>query len=103
MKMYRQGDVLVMEVVGLPNGAAETPSDEAERLVLAHGEVTGHAHAIDINFVTQYLRGDEVYIATSDGAVLRHEEHSPIPLPKGFYRVIRQREYTPDFLRRVCD
>jgi hypothetical protein len=32
-----------------------------------------------------------------------HEEHSPIPLARGFYRVWRQREYSPQEIRVVRD
>ena len=28
-----------------------------------------------------------------------HEEHGPIPLPAGYYRVVRQREYVPGAVR----
>ena len=43
-KDIRQGDVLLRPVVSLPPGC--TAEDLASRIVLAHGEVTGHAHAI---------------------------------------------------------
>jgi hypothetical protein len=32
-----------------------------------------------------------------------HEEHGAIPLPRGWYRVVRQREYTPGAVRIVAD
>lgn len=41
----RQGDVQIQQVAKLPAGCKEVPS-EGGRIVLAHGEVTGHAHAI---------------------------------------------------------
>ncbi len=45
LKQYRQGDVLI-EVVktAIPKGAVELTM--TDRVVLALGEVTGHAHAI---------------------------------------------------------
>ena len=42
---YRQGDVLLIAVEQAPDGCTRVP-DEAGRFVLAHGEATGHAHAI---------------------------------------------------------
>lgn len=45
-KQYRQGDVLLRRVEALPANVRPKQSDE-ERIVLAYGEVTGHAHAID--------------------------------------------------------
>lgn len=42
--MYRQGDVGIVRIDQLPASAIDvTPED---RIVLAYGEVTGHAHAI---------------------------------------------------------
>jgi hypothetical protein len=32
-----------------------------------------------------------------------HEEHQPITLEPGIYRVWQQREYTPEAIRRVVD
>jgi hypothetical protein len=32
-----------------------------------------------------------------------HQQHHPIELPAGCYRVIRQREYTPEAIREVAD
>lgn len=45
MNLIRQGDVLITPVSSLPAGSAEIPNDNG-RIVLAYGEVTGHAHAI---------------------------------------------------------
>ncbi len=43
--MLRQGDVLLSAVKAIPAGAKPVPRD-AGRVVLAYGEVTGHAHAV---------------------------------------------------------
>lgn len=45
MKIIRQGDVLLTLVSALPADCTEVPCDRG-RIVLAYGEVTGHAHAI---------------------------------------------------------
>ena len=34
---------------------------------------------------------------------LRHEEHAEITLPAGIYKITRQREYSPEAIRSVCD
>jgi len=44
-KHYRQGDVLIERVGPLPEKLV-TIAREQGRVILAHGEVTGHAHAI---------------------------------------------------------
>lgn len=43
--ILRQGDVLLTPIKALPAGCSEVPLDKG-RIVLAYGEVTGHAHAI---------------------------------------------------------
>ncbi len=43
----RQGDVLLTPVASLPEGCTKVANtDPQKRVVLAYGEVTGHAHAI---------------------------------------------------------
>ena len=42
---YRQGDVLILRVNSVPDGLKVEPRDNG-RVILAYGEVTGHAHAI---------------------------------------------------------
>ena len=34
---------------------------------------------------------------------LEHDEHETIQLPPGDYRIIRQREYSPEAIRNVAD
>lgn len=45
LPQLRQGDVQLQQVNSLPAGCTEV-APEGNRIVLAHGEVTGHAHAI---------------------------------------------------------
>lgn len=42
----RQGDVMLIPVPKLPAGCKPIQPEGGRRFVLAHGEVTGHAHAI---------------------------------------------------------
>jgi hypothetical protein len=44
-QQFRQGDVLVQRVTSIPEGDTAVARDNG-RVVLAYGEVTGHAHAI---------------------------------------------------------
>ncbi|MFI6638332.1 hypothetical protein [Streptomyces sp. NPDC050504] len=109
--MYRQGDVLLVPVAqaDLPPGAAdgpEEPRDARGRMVLALGEVTGHAHAVvGPGRLVREPGGPfaPMLLSLPDGGRVVHEEHAPIPLPKGWYRVVRQREYTPGSVRVVAD
>lgn len=102
MEMYRQGDVLLVKVEALPKHAEELKEDE--RIVLAYGEVTGHAHAIAATQARMFVEGDLRFIQVSDmGAELRHEEHRTINLAPGVYRIVHQREYVPGASRLVED
>lgn len=118
--MFRQGDVLLVEVKSMPCDAKDiTPKD---RIVLAYGEVTGHAHAIYPEVTEHPIKmlfagaepkkeikaklwdaGAERFLQVMEKTALRHEEHSAITLEKGIYRVVRQREYDPEMDRYVAD
>lgn len=98
--LYRHGDVLVAAIPALPIGAIPRPD-----LILAHGEVTGHTHRIrEAGAARLFTHGRAIYLhVTASAATLVHEEHRPISLPTGVYRVWQQREYTPDAIRPVID
>lgn len=102
--LYRQGDVLVEQVDAIP-GEAEEVAREGGRIVLAHGEATGHAHAIASPHAALLAKGAERFLRVvgPEPVALDHEEHRRIELPPGLYRVVRQREYTPTELRQVAD
>ena len=51
--MYRQGDVLIVPITSIPK-TVEPIAREQGRIILAHGEVTGHAHAIKDRGVTAF-------------------------------------------------
>jgi hypothetical protein len=105
MKMARQGDVLLIRVAMI-QAAIEIPRDTQNRIVLAHGEVTGHAHAIH-DETAELFRGRAantgVFLQVVNRVELRHEEHTTVRVPKGAYRVLRQTEYSPGELRQVAD
>lgn len=94
--LYRQGDVLLIRVDAPPAGARKRDR-RGERIVLALGEATGHAHAVEDLHVEAYERDGQLYLRIpNEPALLRHEEHAPIELPPGSYEVRRQREYAPE-------
>jgi hypothetical protein len=106
--VFRQGDILIVPVgeESVPAAVRTAPSEPRDargRLVLALGEATGHAHAVVGAgvLVRQARFGD--YLHLPSGGRVVHEEHSAISLPKGWYRVVRQREYVPGSFRVVAD
>lgn len=100
----RQGDVWI-EAEAMPKEAMPMERDHG-RVILAYGEVTGHAHAILDPEVELFTVADEVdrwLRVGGAGTVIQHEEHGPITLPPGDYRIRIQREYSPEEIRRVVD
>lgn len=94
--------MLVIEVDRIPGRAVTVPRVAGE-VVLAEGEATGHRHAIADPDVELLRVLDELYLRVDGAATLEHQEHDPIPLPTGSYRVVRQREYAPEAPRPVFD
>lgn len=103
MQIYRQGDILLVKVDKLPADVKPVKRD-AGRIVLAYGEVTGHAHAITATRVKFLEAPDGARFLSSDTAfTVAHEEHAAVKVSAGTFRVIRQREYAPDRIRTIAD
>ena len=94
---------MVRRIAEIPADAK--PQTVKERVVLAYGEVTGHAHAIhDLDNVDVFVSAEgAMYLQVKDAVDLRHEEHGTITLPAGNYERVIQREYSPEAIRRVKD
>lgn len=122
-KPGRQGDVVLVRVDSLPAGLVPTDRDEIGRIVLAHGERSGHGHAIRDKGVCGFRLAttepdpsgvsggvDYIEVGGSGPATLNHEyetgalaEHHPLVLAPGYYRVQLQREYSPAGIQRAAD
>ncbi len=101
---YRQGDILLVRLRACPPAltAGRRVPRVNGRLVLALGEATGHAHAIESPLAELVEHSDgRLYLRTQRACELTHEEHAPVWLEAGVYQVIRQREYVPGMERRV--
>lgn len=98
MQPLRQGDVLLIPT-------SETVKDtKLPHLTLAEGEVTGHRHRISQGEAELYEHAGTLYLKVlSPTALLTHEEHQQIAIPKGDWMVRIQREYEPEGWRYVAD
>lgn len=98
--LWRHGDVLIAEASSLPSGAKLCPNT-----ILARGEITGHSHRVEAPQTAElWERDGELFLrVVAESARVVHEEHKPITLPRGIYRVWMQREYTPEAIRPVYD
>lgn len=104
-KIYRQGDVLVRQIGTFDLSRLTEIPRENGAVVLAHGEATGHTHAIEAK-EARLFRGEKpgvCYLLLDLPVDLVHQEHAPIALPAGHYEVIRQVEYSPEAIRNVAD
>lgn len=88
--LFRHGDVLIMQIAEMPTGGGLRLAVP----ILAQGEVTGHSHRIEDPTKAEvwYING-EMFIKVWAPTRVIHEEHQPIPLDPGCYRVWQQREY----------
>lgn len=107
----RQGDVMVRPTTQRPSAKARAVTDQG-RVILAYGEVTGHAHEVvptitdpdPVPAMELFEEPDGTrLLVVKRPATLRHEEHGAIALAPGGYEVIRQREYHPAAIRQVAD
>jgi hypothetical protein len=111
--LYAQGDLLIERVADIPASGTPLEAGSDGAAVLAEGETTGHRHAIydrvtmfrDDALAHDIPNGLYVGHLRVDGpsARIQHEEHSAITLPRGTYRVRRQRELEPREARIVAD
>jgi hypothetical protein len=101
MKMYRQGDVLIVNVDEFPQEVQEKMK-KVTNLHLAEGEVTGHFHSV-VGDAIAAEHGEHIFFEIEADAKVTHNEHGTIDIPAGKYKKIQQVEYTPEAYRNVAD
>jgi hypothetical protein len=126
----RQGDVMLVPVYSLPKDCKHIEPEDGRRFVLAHGEVTGHAHAI-YEFTTEEKEEQDLanaaeistaaiararslrtaqmwestdgewYLEIKKTSTMKHEEHAAPQIPPGIYYCPVQVEAGLDNMIRV--
>ena len=87
---YQQGDVLI-ESAKIPSSAKVSNKN---RIVLAEGQTTGHAHVItDLNNCTALESDPDLYLRVTNEVTVKHEEHNIITIAPGDYKVRKVQEY----------
>lgn len=101
--MYQQGDVLLFPVNKIPVSAKRENRKE-RGYVLAEGESTGHAHVIDSE-IEFYRDGDQLYFRAKSEVIVKHEEHNPVTVPAGTYRIgiVQEYDYDAEAAKNVID
>ena len=128
MKKYQQGDVVMFQVDKATFDKNTRAGDEYKHkyqggemanATLAFGEVTGHAHRVNMNEMAQnagvtlsmgYNReaGRDVpdgFCVENATVTLKHEEHNPVDIPPGYYlvRIVREMDHITGRARYVAD
>ena len=103
----QQGDVLLQKITDLPLGLKPV-SRKARGYVLADGEVTGHAHVIDVAEGGIELFEDgtgRLFMQTDHPVTVKHEEHGPIQLDAGIWQInrVREMDHVRQAERQVAD
>ena len=115
MTKYQQGDVVITEITDAEEKQCNELIGDAHQdgpAVLAFGEATGHSHKLEpvpgvlvTTFTKKYQTEPEFFKVDGGGITLYHEEHNPITLPEGKYRVriVRQFNHMTQRSERVWD
>lgn len=103
-EILQHGDVVLKRIDNIPGKAkkAKTAGD----IILAEGEVTGHAHRIkDIDKAELFINNGLYMLQVNEPVDLVHEEHKTITIQPGNYEIDRVKEYDPfeEEIKRVQD
>ncbi|MEO1653187.1 MAG: hypothetical protein AAFU64_06560 [Bacteroidota bacterium] len=104
-KIFRHGDVILFKL--RENEGISEPQKPVQQIILAWGEVTGHAHRLqgDLLMLDQENSEEEFLFRVRQKARLSHEEHETIVLEPGLYLKVNQVEYDPfqDLIVKIRD
>ena len=96
---FQQGDTIYMPVESIPSAAKEYQRGE-RGFVVAHGE-SGHTHVIDcpVQLIEFYEHEGLLFFKNTQAVTVTHEEHKPLTIPPGTWKVDKVREY--DYLSQM--
>lgn len=108
-RMAAQGDILIRRIDAVPAGAKETRRANGG-FIVAESE-THHHHMVNNKRVSMLMDGKDPLVCylrvEGEYADLVHHRdvnpHETIRLPRGCWKITRQREWTPEGWRRVND
>lgn len=90
---HQQGDVLLHRIDTVPPDATKVETSD-HHIVLAEGEATGHAHVIaDVAECELYTLADALFVKCRVPITVTHEEHKPVTVGPGIWRISIVREY----------
>jgi hypothetical protein len=100
----QQGDVNIESCDSIPKDAKPLPLENG-LYVIARGETTGHKHALEADGVEVYEKDGLMYVKVSREVQLKHEEHKPVTIPRGTFKMwgVREYDHAKEEARRVQD
>ncbi len=88
----QQGDIIIERIDSLPKGLKKLNHG-----ILEEGEAAGHYHQLADYHPTKvavYEDGDNnKFFQNVATMTLKHEEHAPVEIPRGIYRIRKVREF----------
>lgn len=100
---YRHGDVLFERVESIDRRNIREKSEDEKLGIVQRGESTGHADVIeDMPAAGVELFSDRRarFLTAEKEFTITHEEHKPLTLPPGNYKIRIAREF--DYLRQAA-
>lgn len=96
---YQQGDVLLFKVNKIPANLKERKDQ-----TVAFGEVTGHSHRMK-GKAKVFNKNKDTFVDVSEPSNIEHEEHKPIKIPKGKYKIkiVKERNHFLNVTQYVRD
>lgn len=107
-RLFQQGDVLfyLQASSDLPKNLKPVQS-KFGRVVFAEGEVTGHHHSVGLEEGVALFEDESGtrWATVKKTATVRHQEHGPVTLTPGTYKIGIVREVDPfaEEVRKVRD
>jgi len=102
--LYQHGDVYLNRVeIDLAGAQEEKPKKGC--LIVAEGELTGHAHRVKEKEAIICVKDGKRYILTEEGFTITHEEHKPITVTPGTYEIgfVQEFDYFTGESKNVAD
>ena len=105
----QQGDVTIEAVDFIPDGCHQKKDNH-----LAEGEITGHFHELTgegVSVMEREVKNKEglilyeLFAHAPNGGVVTHQEHKPVTVPPGDYKIDRINEWDSfaEQARKVAD
>ena len=104
IKQLQHGDVLLKRIDQLPLGIKPVQRQNGS-LVIMDGEATGHKHTITENSAKLWEIKGEMYLEVTGPVTIEHQEHKPLAVPSGIYRIgqVKEYDYFQQMERKVQD